>query len=755
MKKNSIIFTIIILMSTGHLLFAQSRSFKVHKRGMLQETIYNTGEVGRPAQITGFDKILTPAMEWPSRSATILDGIEYSGQHNIFGAGVWLASNIKGKPGLNNRLYAFCGGTGKGDLPELPDGLWSFPLSIERIENYPLLSDGSLNPGYNPDEAEEIIISSWGTNTGIKVTRTSRAWSYPDYDDFIIYEYNFEHTGDTDGNPATIEIDAPLTDVIIAIGYNFGPSFFGYQRYYPEVGGWKNKPGLVDKSGHSDLKGWFDSDYWLLYSQDGETKGDTTKAGKPEIKLNLFEQFAETGKNGGGLLSPQAAGFSILYYDTEHLAVVDYENQELNESEIVEYGTIKPDSLGVYHELDEHKRVKQPFGMFQGKQLFSTKAIESNHLDVNTRNKIYETGSDIEPPELRWDGRGAFNWKGSQRASLRYAFFGPYTLKKGDVIEFTIAEVVGYGGEAGKRVQGGQENKQWAVANSWNRKVTVENQVVTEDYVQDYGYPDYINSDVISVQDVAHKAYEAYMGEDIPYDPELHRPVDGSTWPEKNPKDGVYSISAPIPAPVITVNNTELGPVEVAWGRAVENFAHPRLIGLLDKFYVYRSESAIGPWQLLDSLSVGEVAETGDYVYHDTDPGFKVGETKYYAVTSVDDQGGESGKTNLTKHAKSIHSVSEMDKVYVVPNPFRVTSGFEGEGAENSIGFYGLPEKCTIKIYSFAGQLIQTIEHNKPEYSVTWVQISRNYQELASGVYYYVVKTPEGKISRGKFVVIK
>jgi hypothetical protein len=152
---------------------------------------------------------------------------------------------------------------------------------------------------------------------------------------------------------------------------------------------------------------------------------------------------------------------------------------------------------------------------------------------------------------------------------------------------------------------------------------------------------------------------------------------------------------------------------------------------------------------------VGEIGETGDYVYHDTDPGFKVGETKYYAVTSVDDAGSESGKTNLTKHAKSIHSVSEMDKVYVVPNPFRVTSGFEGEGAENSIGFYGLPEKCTIKIYSFAGQLIQTIEHNKPEYSVTWVQISRNYQELASGVYYYVVKTPEGKTARGKFVVIK
>jgi hypothetical protein len=35
---------------------------------------------------------------------------------------------------------------------------------------------------------EEIIISQWTTKTGIRVTRKSYAWGYPDYDDFIIQE---------------------------------------------------------------------------------------------------------------------------------------------------------------------------------------------------------------------------------------------------------------------------------------------------------------------------------------------------------------------------------------------------------------------------------------------------------------------------------------------------------------------------------------------------------------------------------------
>jgi len=91
-----------------------------------------------------------------------------------------------------------------------------------------------------------------------------------------------------------------------------------------------------------------------------------------------------------------------------------------------------------------------------------------------------------------------------------------------------------------------------------------------------------------------------------------------------------------------------------------------------------------------------------------------------------------------------------------VPNPFVVSSGFGGEvESQLRIGFYGLPARATIKIYSFSGQLVAPIEHDDPTYSVAYFQVTRNNQRLASGVYFYVVTTPEGEVARGKFVIIR
>jgi hypothetical protein len=60
-----------------------------------------------------------------------------------------------------------------------------------------------------------------------------------------------------------------------------------------------------------------------------------------------------------------------------------------------------------------------------------------------------------------------------------------------------------------------------------------------------------------------------------------------------------------------------------------------------------------------------------------------------------------------------------------------------------------------VRIFSYSGQLIETIEHDAPLYTTEWLQITRNGQEIASGIYFYVVTTPGGQVSNGKFVVIK
>ena len=125
-------------------------------------------------------------------------------------------------------------------------------------------------------------------------------------------------------------------------------------------------------------------------------------------------------------------------------------------------------------------------------------------------------------------------------------------------------------------------------------------------------------------------------------------------------------------------------------------------------------------------------------------------------IRYFDENGNESGRTNISTHVKNVGAVEKMGKITVVPNPFRGESGFVGTGdTKNQIGFYGMPAKATIRIFSYAGQLIETIDHNDPVYSTAWFQVTRNGQDIASGIYFYVVTTPEGEETSGKFIIIK
>jgi len=759
------VLTLVICSVWANIGVTQVRESRIHDRGMLHETIFNTGTIGRPYQYgDAGNKTSDPLMEWPPRSRTVIDGIEYSGQHNIVGGGVYVSANPQGKPGRENRIYALCGLTGT-DLPELPLGRWSFPISIDEIENFPVNADGTINQSYNPDEAEEIIVSKWSTPTGITVTRTSRAWSYPDFDDMIIYEYEFEYTGDTDGNLATIEETNTLVDILISFGYGFAPSMIGYQRWYS--GQWLMDGGFS----RGDAMAFYDPDYGLGFDMVMRTKAEdeVTKylAAHPEPNIENFKQFAETGLNGGGFLSPQAPGFCMLYYNTDHLAIVDPNDPQRNQSEKVAY--LSYDAANTPFELDTEGRVLQPWSI----RVPTANARSSKMLDRATN--IDERWGGIWDPDFialngdpsdegyippggsDWLGRGQFGYNEAWNGSLILYTYGPYVMNPGDKIEFALAEVIGYGATEGKTVIGGQSSQQWAPIPSWNRKVVINGETLTEAYLDDYGYPDYINSDVITVNQVAHKAFEAYLGRTIPYDSVRQGPAEGIMWPENNPAPSEntekYKIPVTVPAPAIKVDNSPQATVVISWNHAAEQFTHPRLSESLVKYNLYRSTYEMGPWTLLKTFDV--TADEQLYLYNDTDELFRLGESKYYAVTSVDANGLESGKTNITFHIKNVKSVDKLNKVYVVPNPFSVSSGFEGLGQEDAVGFYGLPAKCTIRIYSYAGQLVETIEHDKPVFSTAWFQVTRNRQDIASGVYLFVVTTPEGYQTTGKFIIVK
>jgi len=165
------------------------------------------------------------------------------------------------------------------------------------------------------------------------------------------------------------------------------------------------------------------------------------------------------------------------------------------------------------------------------------------------------------------------------------------------------------------------------------------------------------------------------------------------------------------------------------------------------------------------------------------------GVENYFAVSTFDRgipsqnlQALESGKygNRITVFAGPSAALN-LDDIYVVPNPYLGQSKFDGKRDKDETGdrskriwFVNLPEKCTIKIYTLAGDLVDEIEHNgtstvdvinpsKAEPTgiaqsgiEPWDLLSKNDQIIASGVYLYSVKDhATGNVKVDKFVLIK
>jgi hypothetical protein len=101
-------------------------------------------------------------------------------------------------------------------------------------------------------------------------------------------------------------------------------------------------------------------------------------------------------------------------------------------------------------------------------------------------------------------------------------------------------------------------------------------------------------------------------------------------------------------------------------------------------------------------------------------------------------------------------------KVWVVPNPFKAHAPWErepvpGDAFTRHIDFFGMPKaQARIRIYTLAGDLVQVIDHDGThgDGEAPWNLISRNGQDIESGVYLFTVEWPGGH-QVGRFVIIR
>jgi hypothetical protein len=99
---------------------------------------------------------------------------------------------------------------------------------------------------------------------------------------------------------------------------------------------------------------------------------------------------------------------------------------------------------------------------------------------------------------------------------------------------------------------------------------------------------------------------------------------------------------------------------------------------------------------------------------------------------------------------------------YVVPNPYVGSASFEPERfaisgrGERRIEFRGLPQRCTIRIYTVLGDLVQTLEHDGgTEGYEAWNLRTKDNLDVAPGLYIFHVDAGNLGQSIGKFAIIK
>jgi hypothetical protein len=107
-------------------------------------------------------------------------------------------------------------------------------------------------------------------------------------------------------------------------------------------------------------------------------------------------------------------------------------------------------------------------------------------------------------------------------------------------------------------------------------------------------------------------------------------------------------------------------------------------------------------------------------------------------------------------------STNRAGTVWVVPNPFRANASWDrppvsGDALTRHIDFMGLPRALsTIRIFTVAGDFVAQIVHDgrTGDGEAAWDLISRNGQDVVSGIYIFTVTSDLGH-QTGRFVVIR
>ncbi len=714
-----------LLIPTG--AFAQAGLEQTHTRGNLWETVTNDGVVG---SLGAWDYVTSsPLGLYPGFSGYIhpiggeqnaIDTYANANYHN-FRSGVWIVARDLTIPNQDNRPVP-------AEYEVFMSGAQQVTYGIAEVRDPVVLRKNYIDSsGFDPRLPEEMTSSTWHTNTGITVTRRSYVWSYPNYSDFIIYDYVFKNTG---------QIVSTFTNQVVP---DPGPFIQTLKDVYFVFHGGVSVSTKSQINFHTDLAaiqagafGWQTGSYHDYYY----LSGDNTLAfsynyngGKEPTPFDPYpvkSNEAWKTRFGDELQSPAAFGWLALYADATGGGPRT---------------SPTPDVL----RIDVHKG-----GSFQGQDLDLERFTISNRPSKKVFYDFAQT------PGLQ-EGYGN---RGNRMNFYTYSY-GPYTLAPGDSVRIVLAEIAGVmdyneviagdpnGYFPDSTIAAIQRNAEFArKAVAWGLGATVDGMALAADAPEPPPGP---QTDAVNASVGREQAAIAV------------------TWDQR--------------AETATIQDGAGG----LFYDGAEDLDGYRIYRSTDFQYVNDTEPPAlrgAAWTLIKDIPRSEFSQYFDadlgryrFVDEEIDFGFRYG---YYVAaynadprpwtsangTRVADLGLlESGSYNRTTPAEAAAGPVSSFDIYVVPNPYVFGDPERSFGLNDPyrIEFRNLPERATVRIYTISGDLIRTLPHGpspRGDLSGTrsWDQRSDSGMLVAPGLYIFQVESETEGLDNalvGKLMIIR
>ena len=723
------------------------KAFFNHTTNNLWSAITNYGSVGDPnSPSTG-----RPSAQWPGGS----------GNNYLYDAGLWLGTKIGGEPVVTTYFY-------NPHVEYLPTSGFSGEIGAvisKDIHGNENTKSRSLEDSYVVYDDESDHPESSHVPLGLKVFQRGLTWSLPEFDDFIAFEYFIINTG----------LNGYLEDVYVAYWYDIDvsssddsePHIDDLVDYEGWDGGNTNSDVLdvvdpfdLDNDGITGYDEWgvpylkdapqnpnynpggaepdgFYDEWAVLFDEDGDTlywQKDVSTLGRIAGEPAIVD-----GELLKGYQFPRSVSY-IYDGDNPGSSVNDYGEREKsppNEGFLggsLIYTSAPKNIVGNVGE-------EWPFTAKEYMGAFSHQwwNWESDPSDLDGDKMDYMLGQHVASQGKRFLDNPLE--LGFPQFDYRFLLTtGPFDIPEGDTVKVVFALT------CGKGLEGLRENSDNAI-----------------------------------------KAYYSGSQQGTPYNP--------------NSFDEDVHWNLPIPPEVPELSYSPMsGGVRLAWDTRAE-FSFDANLGRIDfeGYQVYRASYNPQDWEMIaafdnrdeevfivdvngDTLNnepinlpeiqnqiedVGGVNTWGDTIDVPLE-----GVPYYYAVSAYDgyksaEEAGQellpsySPLSNYKKSADNApipvfpgtlyetgDTIPPIDRVLVVPNPYRGTAEWEQQ-YEDRVKFTNLPPVAKISIFSLSGDLIKVLEHTNGQAEEYWDLISRNNQSVVSGIYVYVVEAPDVRIVGG------